>query len=246
MMYSKAAITLSVLACSVQAFIPAACGGSSVATSRGAVFRQRAALTDATKNGDDILNVLSKEHQEAIDMLKKMESSSNPEEMRILNDKVIILLTQHSIVEETLVYPLIAEKVDKAAVEKDKKEHHRLEELMLDLERANPTQPNFNEAVKALREELEHHRTKEEREQFKQLRDQVPKEQLRDIVGKAQSLKEFAPTHPHPFTHASHSPAFDSTVGAAVGLADRVRDAVTGRTTDELSEVSIEGPGKDN
>jgi hemerythrin-like domain-containing protein len=138
--------------------------------------------------GLDILQILSNEHTEALDMLKKMKESTNPEEMRILNDKVIIKLVQHSIVEETLVYPLITEKLPggREATDQDKQEHHRLEELMRDLEKSNPTQPNFNEAVDALTEALKHHASKEDKEQFPALRKAVPDEVLHGIVMKAE------------------------------------------------------------
>jgi hemerythrin-like domain-containing protein len=146
----------------------------------------------AVTPGLDILEVLSNEHSEGLDMLKQMKESTNPEEMRILNDKFIIKLVQHSIVEETLVYPLIAEKLPggRELISKDNEEHHRLEELMRDLEKANPTQPNFNEAVQNLTDALKQHAAKEDKEQFPALRKVVSEEDLHGIVMKAEVRKE--------------------------------------------------------
>jgi hypothetical protein len=69
----------------------------------------------------------------------------------------------------------------------------------------------------------------EETEQFPQLRQRVPREELVELAGKVETAKKLAPTRPHPA--APHSEVFHKVVGPGVGLVDRLRDKLTGRAT---------------
>ena len=80
-----------------------------------------------------------------------------------------------------------------------------------------------------LREKLHHHATDEENEQFPQLRARVPHDKLVKMREQVQTAKKIAPTRPHP--SAPNSEVFHKMVGPGVGLMDRVRDKLTGRTT---------------
>jgi len=85
------------------------------------------------------------------------------------------------------------------------------------------------ELVRQLRGELRHHATDEENEQFPQLRARIPAEKLVQMRDQVQTAKRVAPTRPHP--SAPNSEVFHKMVGPGVGLMDRVRDKLTGRTT---------------
>jgi hypothetical protein len=85
------------------------------------------------------------------------------------------------------------------------------------------------ELVQELEGALRHHANDEETEQFPQLRAHIPAGELTELGDKVEHAKKRAPTRPHP--HAPHSELFHKTVGAGVGMVDRLRDKLTGRHT---------------
>jgi hypothetical protein len=75
---------------------------------------------------------------------------------------------------------------------------------------------------------LRDHVQDEETDQFPQLRARVPREQLVEMAAKVETAKKVAPTRPHP--GAPHSELFHKLVGPGVGMVDRMRDKLTGRS----------------
>ena len=69
----------------------------------------------------------------------------------------------------------------------------------------------------------------EETEQFPQLRARIPVEKLVKLAGKVETAKKLAPTRPHPA--APNAALFHKVVGPGVGLVDRLRDKLSGRST---------------
>jgi hypothetical protein len=100
---------------------------------------------------------------------------------------------------------------------------------MKELEGCDAQDHRFMELVRQLRGALHHHATDEENEQFPQLRARIPAEKLVQMRDQVQTAKRVAPTRPHP--SAPNSEVFHKMVGPGVGLMDRVRDKLTGRTT---------------
>jgi hypothetical protein len=69
----------------------------------------------------------------------------------------------------------------------------------------------------------------EETEQFPELRNRIPQQELIELAGKVETAKKLAPTRPHP--GAPNNELFHKLVGPGVGLVDRLRDKLTGRAT---------------
>jgi hemerythrin superfamily protein len=180
----------------------------------------------------DIIDVLTAEHKDALDHLQQIKSSSDTDTKLKLANTVITALVQHSVVEETFVYPLIAQHLTdgKAKSQQDAEEHHTLEAALRDLEHSDPKSAEFDQITDRLIQILTHHRNAEEQEQFPELRSKVPKEDLMKIVDKAETLKKLAPTHPHPDTHMN-TKAFNLAVGPMVGMVDRLRDSLMPKQT---------------
>jgi hypothetical protein len=75
---------------------------------------------------------------------------------------------------------------------------------------------------------LDDHIDDEEKEQFPKLRAHIPAEKLVELKGKVETAKKLAPTRPHP--SAPNAELFHKLVGPGVGLVDRLRDKLTGRS----------------
>jgi hypothetical protein len=100
---------------------------------------------------------------------------------------------------------------------------------MKQLEAVDAGEPRFDALVREMTEQLRHHVHDEETEQFPQLRERVPREELVRLREKVDTAKKQAPTRAHP--SAPNSELFHKLAGPGVGLVDRLRDRLTHRGT---------------
>lgn len=180
---------------------------------------------------NDVLDVLATDHREVEELIELLTASNDPAHRRELADQLIGELVRHSVAEEMYVYPAMRDHVpdgDKA-VEHDTEEHKQLETLMKQLEGADAEGAEFLQIVDKIREVLEDHVDDEENEQFPKLRAHIPQETLVELKGKVETAKKLAPTRPHP--SAPNAELFHKLVGPGVGLVDRLRDKLSGRST---------------
>jgi hemerythrin superfamily protein len=182
-------------------------------------------------NGTDVVDELTTDHREVAALLDELLETSDPGTRRDMADTAITELVRHSVAEEMYVYPAMREHLPdgEKTVEHDVEEHKELERTMKELEGCDAQDHRFMELVRQLRGALHHHATDEENEQFPQLRTRIPAEKLVQMRDQVQTAKRVAPTRPHP--SAPNSEVFHKMVGPGVGLMDRVRDKLTGRTT---------------
>ena len=179
----------------------------------------------------DVVDVLTSDHGEVMELIGQIWASEDPDHKRDLADTVISEIVRHAVAEEMYVYPAMREHVPdgEEAVEHDIDEHKQIERTMKNLEGIDATDPRFAEVVRELQELLAHHATDEETEQFPQLRANIPREELVKMAGRVEQAKKMAPTRHHPT--APNSQLFHKVVGPGVGLVDRLRDKLSGRTT---------------
>lgn len=186
-------------------------------------------MTDSQQ--EDVVDVLSTDHREAKDLIAQIRASVDPEQRRDLVDTLISELVRHSVAEEMYVYPAMQEHLadGAAAVEHDTKEHKELERIMKELEGADAGEPELLVLVGRLEAVLLDHVSDEEDQQFPKLRASIPREQMVALAGKVETAKKLAPTRPHPA--APNNEVFHKLVGPGVGLVDRLRDKLSGRST---------------
>jgi hemerythrin superfamily protein len=177
----------------------------------------------------DVVDILTTDHEEVLELIGEI-ASADPAGRRDMIDTVIAELMRHSVAEEMYVYPAMRKHLPDgdAAVEHDVKEHQELEEAMKVLESADTAEPAFLDGLSHLEAILRDHVEDEERDQFPQLRSTIPHDELVAIGKKVETAKKLAPTRPHPA--APHSALFHKALGPGVGLVDRLRDALTGRS----------------
>ena len=178
----------------------------------------------------DVVDVLTTDHREATELIGQVVGTSDPEQRRELADSLISELVRHSVAEEMYVYPAMREHLPNGdeVVEHDTSEHKELEALMKQLEGADASSGEFSDAVEQIRAALRDHVAGEEEEQFPALRRHLPQEELVRLKEKVELAKKIAPTRPHPA--APNAELFHKVVGPGVGLVDRLRDALTGRS----------------
>ena len=186
-------------------------------------------MTTSTGN-QDVVDILTADHHEVLALVGQIPTA-DPEQRRDMTDTVIAELVRHSVAEEMYVYPAMREHLPdgESQVQHDVEEHQKLEEVMKELEGLDAADARFVEALGRLESVLRDHVNDEESKQFPQLRAQLPSEQLVEMGKKVETAKKAAPTRPHP--SAPHSELFHKLVGPGVGMVDRLRDKLSGRST---------------
>jgi hemerythrin superfamily protein len=179
----------------------------------------------------DVVDELTSDHNEAVALLGQIATTADPAQQRDLADTVIGEVVRHSVAEEMYVYPAIRDHVPdgEKVVAHDTEEHKAIERVMKELESADPAEARFAELVGEMTNKLRHHAQDEEAEQFPALRSAVPRETLVELREKVLTAKKIAPTRPHP--SAPNAELFHKLVGPGVGMLDRMRDKLTGRSS---------------
>ena len=177
----------------------------------------------------DVVDVLTTDHQEVLDLLQQIKVTTNAEERRDMADTVISELVRHSVAEEMYVYPVMRKHLPNGeeAVKHDISEHKEIERTLKKLEKASAEDAEFTELLGQLETILRDHVQDEETEQFPGLRAQIPREDLVEMAQKVEAAKKIAPTRAHPL--APNNQVFHKLVGPGVGLVDRLRDKLTKR-----------------
>jgi hemerythrin superfamily protein len=178
----------------------------------------------------DVLEVLIADHREVEQMFSQIEQLPREDpKRRDIADDVIAELVRHSVAEETYVYPTYRQKLpdgDRLADE-ETAEHARAEQTMKDLEGLEAGDPRFETLMQTLMTNIRSHIAEEEGDAFPRLRAACTQEELDDLAKKVNAIKRVAPTRPHP--SAPDKPLSHKLAGPALGLVDRVRDALSRR-----------------
>jgi hypothetical protein len=98
--------------------------------------------------------------------------------------------------------------------------------LLYDLDRMDPSDERFDAKVMVLMELVRHHVEDEENDVFPVLREYLGRKILGDLGEAMEAARQLAPTKPHP--EAGDTPPRNVVMGAAVGVADRISDTVSG------------------
>ncbi len=190
-------------------------------------------MSDETDHSTDVdvIDVLTTDHREVEELIESITTTADAEQRRDHADQLIAELVRHSVAEEMYVYPAMRDHLPdgEAAVDHDTNEHKELEALMKQLEGADAGSQEFLVLVGKLRNVFQDHISDEENEQFPKLRAHVPADKLVDLKTRFETAKKIAPTRPHP--NAPNSELFHKLAGPGVGLVDRLRDTISGRST---------------
>ncbi len=181
---------------------------------------------------DDVIAELIIDHREVDEMLTKLQDDQlSPEDRQNTMEHVIAELVRHAIAEESYLYPAIEDRVanGKAIADKERADHHEVEQLLKQLEGEDPHAPESRPTLNKLVTSLHEHIADEEANLFPALRGVYSEQELKDLGDKVRTAKKAAPTRPHPA--APRGELARKTMGPMVGLVDRTRDLLTGRNS---------------
>ena len=176
---------------------------------------------------DDVLTELIKDHNEVRELFAKLCAGAVGNDREKLVREMTEELVKHTVAEEVYLYPLIREVLPggDSTADHEIEEHSEVEEALKRLEKLDPGDADYQSTVDKVIKDVSHHAQEEEDDVFPELRQRCTPHQLHELGNKVRSLKRIAPTHPHP--SAPDTPPGNKIFGPAVGLVDRVRDALT-------------------
>lgn len=172
----------------------------------------------------DAITLLKRDHDQVRRLFEQIESARAPERKRDLTEKLVKLLTTHSMAEEQLLYPQLRERgeeLDELALEA-LEEHHVVKWLLLEIHRLPVDDERFDAKLSVLKENVLHHAKEEEREIFKLMRRAFVREELEEMGVWLAELKTIAPTRPHP--KAPDQPPGNIAAGGVAAVMDRTMD----------------------
>jgi hemerythrin-like domain-containing protein len=185
----------------------------------------------SASEGRDMVEILKHDHREVEAMFRGLETMRGAQAGKAkkqLVAKATIELVRHSAVEEMYLYPA-ARKVlpdGDGLADEEIAEHAEAERLMKDLEDM-PLGTDYDAKLDKLMAAVRGHIKEEEQVLFVALSKACSPEELSDLGEKISAAKKLAPTRPHP--DAPDTPPANMLAGPALGLVDRVRDAMSGR-----------------
>ncbi|MFP3900706.1 MAG: hemerythrin domain-containing protein [Acidimicrobiia bacterium] len=145
-------------------------------------------------------------------------------------EQLVRLLAVHETAEEVVVHPAARLAGDEArqVVAARLDEEDKAKKMLADIEKHDPSSPEFAARLPPLRDAVETHARNEERELFPLLERTTDERQLERMTSALQLVESIAPTHPHKL--APESALGNLAVGPVVGVIDRVRDMLRSAT----------------
>ena len=141
----------------------------------------------------DVTEMLETDHREAEDLFAKIKSTNGAARAGLVS-KLADALKLHMQVEESIVYPAIANLVDGGdeMVDEARTEHEGARKVLADVEKLSPNEPGFDGALEMLEAGISHHVEEEEDEVFPKFRESVSAEELNDLGEKVAAAKDKA------------------------------------------------------
>ncbi|MGH3279554.1 MAG: hemerythrin domain-containing protein [Trebonia sp.] len=186
----------------------------------------------------DVFQVLKKDHDEVKAMLAQLEegpkagAGATAEQLAFRKravDQVIIEEAKHEAAEQQYFWPAVKRlgadgmRVAEVGLEQETE----ADPILADLDKAAADDAGFEERLTAFTSAARAHIAYEEAHAWPLLRATISADQAVLLGEQITQAKKLAPTRPHP--HVPPEPGAVKSAGPVAGVADRLRDALTGR-----------------
>ena len=149
---------------------------------------------------NDAIVLLKEDHKEVRKVFRDFESAGEDatERKGKLVEKMIELLTQHTYIENEVMYPRVRELLPDLEddVLESYEEHHVADVLVIELAAMKPDAERFVAKTTVLIENVTHHMDEEEQDWFPQVRQGLGRKQLQEIGAEMVAAKKRAPKKP--------------------------------------------------
>ena len=194
----------------------------------------------AAKAPSNTIAVLTQDHRDVEALFTTFEGlgPGAHKRRRSVVDKVVVALSQHAGIEETVFYPAV--RAQAAPLNDDVlealEEHHVVKWVLAELESLPSQDERFTPKMTVLMENVRHHVKEEEKDLFPAVRKAFTRSELEELGDALRAAKKTAPTRPHPrmpdtppgnLVATAIVAPLDAAANLAGAAAQRVRDAVT-------------------
>ena len=149
---------------------------------------------------NDAIVLLKDDHKEVRKVFRDFESAGEDatERKGTLVEKMIELLTQHTYIENEVMYPRVRELLPDLEddVLESYEEHHVADVLVMELSGMSPSDERFDAKTTVLIENVQHHMDEEEQDWFPKVREGLGRKTLQEIGSEMQKARKKAPTKP--------------------------------------------------
>jgi len=182
--------------------------------------------------GRSVVDILTEEHEQIVALCRELtDATASVERRREVAEVVAATLARHLSAEEQYLHPAVRAVVDDGAALADRETaaDRTMEETLQDLLDSDPEEPEFARLAEQVADELHQHVTTAARDILPRLAAAASAAELIRLGNRVEVAEEAAPTRPHP--DVPTGPHWNKVVDPALGVVDKVRDAVTGRPT---------------
>jgi hemerythrin superfamily protein len=179
-----------------------------------------------TAKQHDVVDLLREQHSQIKSLFNRVAGEPQGRQKRELFEDLVRLLAVHETAEEEVVHPIARRRIDSGeqVVENRRREEDQAKRELAELYDMGVDHPQFNARLAKLSDAVTQHADREEAEEFRSLRQQVPQEQLQRMAEAVRAAERMAPTRPHP--HGGESAPANLLAGPPLAIFDRMRDAV--------------------
>jgi hemerythrin superfamily protein len=180
--------------------------------------------------GDDVVTVLTGQHQRARALLAELHESvavvaELTRDMAGPFRELVELLVSHEAAEELVVYPAVRSELEEGRLaEACLAEEHEAKQLLARLEKIAPGFFGFPDALVEFEDRLLAHAEHEEQAVFPILTERLPAARRQELADNFAHAAARAPWHAH--AHSPESAVGNAIVGPVLATMDRVRDAI--------------------
>jgi hypothetical protein len=164
-----------------------------------------------TVQAPDVVDVLLTHHALIEEQFRAVAAATRKPAKRSAFEELARLLAVHETIEQELVHPAAAARIDAGAevIADRMDEELRATEVLTELFEVEVNDPDFDRLLQGLKESVLTHATHEERYEFPHLRHTAPTEQLLDLAVAVQNAFDAAPAT-LPRTHGSALAALEA------------------------------------
>jgi len=175
-----------------------------------------------------ISDAIIKDHRELEDYYNEVVNSNDHDHQQRFGNQFIWELARHSVGEELVVYPAFEKYMGSKGhemAESDRKEHHRVKEMLKEFQNMKSKDPNFVPKLKELWAVLIEHIKEEEKGDLPALETALKSVDSNQSASMAKSFgrtKAFVPSRSHP--SAGENPPFETAMGLLAAPIDHIAD----------------------
>jgi hypothetical protein len=176
-----------------------------------------------TQRQQNVLDLLLAQHGEIKAMFAELATAQGARKRELFED-LVRLLAVHESAEELVVHPVARRQAGDAVVEARLAEEDQAKHALADLYDLGVDHAEFDSRLSNLADAVVSHATREETEEFANMREKVPAERLERMAGALRAAEATSPTRPHPKT--GETATTNLIAGPPLAAFDRARDAV--------------------